>query len=441
MRIDPVPYRGCGGICHLCCGDSGEYPLCRSCRKHTLALGLQPTEVSVFPLGLAMKRSPLAIALWRYKRAESAVDRSAAADSLRDMIDERLPLIAVHIREYDLVTFVPGRQSRPSTVRELFSTTTWGRANNIESQLQVLDYDVDTHVADSHRFRSHQIDGHVLVLDDTFTSGATSFSAARALLDAGAAHVSIVVIGRHSDSGWLPETYMEQVAERQADGEFCPECFVGIEDHDSQLDDEPNDGCDPWGPLDPDPWDSAWDEDLWAAGPGLPEPNSAGRVTSPPMPPRPMSPRLMPSAPQPTASPSAARSIGAGLKRGLKWIGFGVFAVIAVAGYIDQSIVSVPSDQRIESVEDPSRDSASGRKAAIDLISVKAGDYNMAGVPRGPIAEGIEYVCAEYIAKGRDLSDYTSEMESLATDQTARDTLPFLNYIGEVVFEDSGTIC
>lgn len=432
VRVDPVPYRAWDGICDLCCGESGEYALCRSCRKHTLALGVQPSEVSVFPLGLAMKRSPLAIALWRYKRADSGSDRSEAVDLLRDVIDERLPLIASHIPEYDVVTFVPGRKSRASTVRDLFSGTTWARENSIRSQLEVLDYDVDTHAADGRRFRSRPIHGNVLLLDDTFTSGATSFSAARALLNAGAHHVSIVVVGRHSDPGWLSDVYMGQVAERQADGEFCPDCFTGIANHESQLDGEPDDPFDSWGAPAPDPWASAGEMDPWASSWEMPEPAaSAQRFSTPPVPP--------PTAA--TASPTVAGSISAGVKRGLKWIGFGLFAVVGVAMYIDQSTISVPNDHRMESGDDPVRDSAPGREAAIDRISANASEYDMGGVPRGPIAEGVEYVCTEYIAEGRDLSDYTSEMESLASDQTARDTLPFLNYIGEVVFEDSDVIC
>lgn len=129
------------------------------------------------------------------------------------------------------------------------------------------------------------------------------------------------------------------------------------------------------------------------------------------------------------------------IKRALKWIGIGVFAVVSAAMYIDQSTVSAPNRDQTESREDPARDSAANRKAAIDLIEANAARYDMAGVPRGPIAEGIEYVCSDYIAEGRSQSDYESDMEGFATNDTARNALPFINYIGEIVYADSDNIC
>lgn len=48
----------------------------------------------------------------------------------------------------------------------------------------------------------------VLVLDDTFTSGATLFSAVAALLDAGAEIVGPVVLGRHLQPSWEPSRAM-----------------------------------------------------------------------------------------------------------------------------------------------------------------------------------------------------------------------------------------
>jgi hypothetical protein len=51
---------------------------------------------------------------------------------------------------------------------------------------------------DPYRFRAQPIPGaHVLLIDDTWTSGATAQSAALALRSAGAARVATVVLGRH----------------------------------------------------------------------------------------------------------------------------------------------------------------------------------------------------------------------------------------------------
>jgi len=46
----------------------------------------------------------------------------------------------------------------------------------------------------------------VLVLDDTFTSGSTIFSAVAALQDAGAAVVGPLILGRHVNPAWPPSS-------------------------------------------------------------------------------------------------------------------------------------------------------------------------------------------------------------------------------------------
>ena len=48
----------------------------------------------------------------------------------------------------------------------------------------------------------------LLILDDTFTSGATLFSAVAALLDGGAEIVGPVVLGRHVQPSWEPSRAM-----------------------------------------------------------------------------------------------------------------------------------------------------------------------------------------------------------------------------------------
>jgi hypothetical protein len=64
---------------------------------------------------------------------------------------------------------------------------------------------------------------HVLVLDDTWTTGSRTQSAALALHDAGADHVSVMVIGR-----WLSQTYGSNAEfigtrlQRDYDPHICP---------------------------------------------------------------------------------------------------------------------------------------------------------------------------------------------------------------------------
>ncbi|KRB77682.1 hypothetical protein ASE01_05625 [Nocardioides sp. Root190] len=300
------------------------------------------------------------------------------------------------------------------------------------SLLEVNDYDKATHTADPNRFGCRSVQGHVLLLDDTFTTGATSFSAARTLLSAGASHVSIVVIGRHAARDWGSGEYWDRVQRRMATGEFCPECRQSIGRHRTLPTSVGNpQGQGAYSDEEEPPDRQGWPEDpqRWTADPPVATPRPQ-RSPSPPV-------QTSTSAVVPAPVPA-----GPGLiKRGLKWIGIGVFAVVSVAIYIDQSTVSTPNTNQTESQEDPVRDSSPNRKAAIDLIESNATRYDMAGVPRGPIAEGIEYVCSDYIAEGRSQSEYESDMEGFATNDTARNALPFITYIGEVVYADSDNIC
>ncbi len=65
----------------------------------------------------------------------------------------------------------------------------------------------------------------VLLLDDTFTTGAKLFSAAAALRSAGAEVVGPVVIGRHVQTSWAPsQEMMSWLADRRWDESRCCRC-------------------------------------------------------------------------------------------------------------------------------------------------------------------------------------------------------------------------
>ena len=91
-----------------------------------------------------------------------------------------------HVGEIDTITFVPSRKSRTDPVESLMEDTHWGSDEWIENTLEVLDIETDTHEPDPDRFVARDVsDEHVLLIDDTFTRGATSMSAARALYERG----------------------------------------------------------------------------------------------------------------------------------------------------------------------------------------------------------------------------------------------------------------
>lgn len=268
----PVPLPG-PGVCTVCRANSTTYARCYSCNQIAKALELGTTYPvpEVLPLGLAVKKSPLALALWNYKRSTSQSERIAATAELVAFIDERLPHLMEHIGHVDTVTFVPSRKSRGNPVESLLEETEWCSSTWVEDTLEVLDTDLDTHIPDENRFNARDVsDEHVLLIDDTFTRGATSLSAARALYEAGAGKVTIVVLGRHADLDWITDDFMATVRARGERREFCPECSGHAETPSTSAADNPWEDPDDWEPPEDDweepdfePFDSGTDP--WAA--------------------------------------------------------------------------------------------------------------------------------------------------------------------------------
>lgn len=290
-RALPVPLPG-PGVCEVCRASSTTYARCYSCNQMLRALDLGTTYPvpTVLPLGLAVKKSTLALALWNYKRSTNDTERSLAEGELTSLIDARLPHVLSHVGEIDTVTFVPSRKSRTNPVESLLEGTEWGSDAWIEDTLEVLDTETDTHEPDSDRFVARDVSHeHVLLIDDTFTRGATSMSAARALYDAGATEVTIVVLGRHTDLEWSPDEYLAAARRRAESGEFCPECRAEIATSPTEWLDtdewEPSEPpTDDWEPPDVDPWESSvdpWSQppaDPWA----IPVNRPSGQTTKPP---------------------------------------------------------------------------------------------------------------------------------------------------------------
>lgn len=226
LRALPVARRS-SNVCEICRNPSHGELRCPSCGQVTRALGLGTMFPfpRVFPLGFAVKKSELAIALWEYKRSDVTRDADRPKRDLQTFIDARLPHIMEHVGRADIYTFVPGRRSRSAPVRSLIESTTWADDVTLEQILTVAEYEIDTHTPDIGRFRAEPVLGkHVVVFDDTFTRGATALSAVRAVYEAGAIQITVVVVGRHGDRGWLGADYLHDVEHRLRRGEFCPEC-------------------------------------------------------------------------------------------------------------------------------------------------------------------------------------------------------------------------
>jgi hypothetical protein len=200
-----APEPAARGLCGFCLGPARPgQARCYRCQVYDECLpGLLPDVVA--PVAYAAKGGQHATNLWLYKSARPGAATARAA--LR-------ALLLVFLRDHGAcvwrragtpgpshVAVVPSRRGRPGThpLRQLagpYLALSWAPLT-----LAWPD-DPLAHDPDPGRFRAQRLAGaSVLLLDDTWTTGASAVSAAAALRLAGARSVAVVVLGRHLDAG------------------------------------------------------------------------------------------------------------------------------------------------------------------------------------------------------------------------------------------------
>ena len=186
--------------CAVCRGPLRPgYARCYQCERHD-ALGHGLLADAVVPVSYAVKGTALAEALWRYKSSSAPggpARRCLLALLLTFLIDHG----SCCWREADMappdrLAVVPTGYGRPGPHPLLRLASPYLRLPlaplAIRPGRQGRDLDV-------HRFRAGLVPagGGVLLLDDSWVSGASAQSASAALKLAGAGRVAIVVLGRH----------------------------------------------------------------------------------------------------------------------------------------------------------------------------------------------------------------------------------------------------
>ncbi len=200
-----APRRG-PGVCELCFDLTAGAPRCRNCAGADRVLdAVAPISYSVAHEQLhhalaGYKRPPtevaarfaleLAAVLWRYLAGHEACVAAAAGTSA-----------------FDLVTTVPsstrGRDAGHPLHRiagELVEPT----RTRFERLLLRSDARLPPRTSSAEKFASlKRLENRsVLLIDDTWTTGASARSAAAALRQAGASVVAAVIIGRHLHRNW-----------------------------------------------------------------------------------------------------------------------------------------------------------------------------------------------------------------------------------------------
>lgn len=155
----------------------------------------------VLPAVFAPKGSPIARYLWQYKSPRPSGEATAAGTVL-------LALLLVFLREHGACGWRSAGFGRPSHVAVV--PTARGRPGVHPLRRLITPYlgwpwaelaarpDQRERDLDPDRFDAAPVpDARVLLVDDTWTTGASAQSAAMALRRAGARSVATVVIGRH----------------------------------------------------------------------------------------------------------------------------------------------------------------------------------------------------------------------------------------------------
>jgi hypothetical protein len=212
FMVSPRPGPGICSTCLTFTESAGAtagrpYPQCYPCAT------TPPWLDAVAPISYSVAGEQLHHALVSYKRLPGRIAaqiRTELAAVLWRYLEAHEPCIAnqLGIGRFSLITTVPSGRHDPGhehplsqIVGELCELT----RDRYEPVLgPSADSNAGEHEFDAHRFEpasplSHQ---PVLLIDDTWTTGASAQSAAAALKRGGASHVALVVIGRHLKRDW-----------------------------------------------------------------------------------------------------------------------------------------------------------------------------------------------------------------------------------------------
>lgn len=242
--VDPLGALSCAclavkppgpGVCRICCGPSeGVCEMCSSCRRveHGLGRMLEP----VTAISLTTKATALYAALKQYKGRANHVSlrqRRRLADLVGSFIERHGACVAPD--GYDVTVAVPSLEHglRPHPLEATLCMAELGGRGLVDAlftgkgKIGRNPPDMGAYVC-----RRELVDGRrVLLVDDTYTTGAHLHSAAAALAQSGARSVHLLVVGRHQRLEWEPSLSLIRWAARPENlwsRELCVRCRCGL---------------------------------------------------------------------------------------------------------------------------------------------------------------------------------------------------------------------
>jgi predicted amidophosphoribosyltransferase len=222
-----APVRG-PGVCRTCLTFTDGYSECYACANHPRWLD------AIAPISYSVAHEQLHHALLSYKRLPGEAGRrlqiELAAVLWRFLeTHERCLALEAGVREFDLVTTVPSTSAEPDDehpLARIVSSLCGPTRERYEAVLARSPAPTREHDFDAEKFQATRMLPRpaVLLVDDTWTTGASAQSAAAALKRGGARTVAAVVIGRHLKRDWRENDSRIHRLSRPFDWETCVHC-------------------------------------------------------------------------------------------------------------------------------------------------------------------------------------------------------------------------
>jgi predicted amidophosphoribosyltransferase len=214
------------GVCVRCFNLTSGYERCFACSQH-------PQLVSVVaPISYSVGREELHHALASYKRLDSELASSLtvgiAAILWRHLIAHEACLArAAGVAAFPVVTTVPSsdQRARRHPMGHVVGRLVGLTRKRYAPLLVRSNAPLESRAFSAEKYRAlSQLDGEaVLLIDDTWTTGANADSAACALRAAGAGPIAAIVIGRHVNRDWRDNDRRLKALPR-FDWATCPLC-------------------------------------------------------------------------------------------------------------------------------------------------------------------------------------------------------------------------
>jgi predicted amidophosphoribosyltransferase len=224
------PRRG-QSVCELCLNFTRGYPRCYSCARVDSRLQL------VTPVSYSVAGEQLHHALMGYKRFGGTVARRLAVELAAVLwrflaAHESCVAAGAGVERFELVTTVPSgsRERDPShPLRRIVGELVAPTRERYETLLRRSRLELEPRMFHERKFEpTRALDGEpVLLVDDTWTTGASAQSAAAALRRAGSGSVAAIVIGRHVNRGWNENDRRLRAIELPFDWSRCTLCADG----------------------------------------------------------------------------------------------------------------------------------------------------------------------------------------------------------------------